>query len=224
MRKNQTLAAKKAARFVSHPEDIVLSHRAYNLLIGGITAYGLIMNFIICRFFSHIFMQIHRPSLYGIYAVLAITGVLIVNFSHKPAISFLGYNMIVLPLGAVLSTIVATIHPLIIFQTCGLTASVTVIMLCLSILLPQFFLRIGRVLLISLISLIVIGLFSMISGMHLSFYSYLSAGIFSLYIGYDWARANSYTHTLNNAVEAACELYLDIANLFLDILAIVTDN
>lgn len=222
--KNRTLSARRAAHFESHPEDIVLSYRAYNLLIGGITAYGLIINFIICRFFSSVFMQMSPALLFGGYLVLAIAGVLIVNFCHKPAISFIGYNMIVLPLGAVLSTIVAEIHPLIIFQTCGLTGSITVIMLCLSVLFPQFFLRIGRVLLLSLFAMILVGLFCMVSGMHLSIYSYISAGIFSLYIGYDWARANSYTHTLNNAVEAACELYLDIANLFIDILAIVTDN
>jgi len=222
--KNRTLTAKRAAHFESHPEDIVLSHRAYNLLIGGITAYGLIINFIICRFFGSMFTQMHPALLFGGYLVLAIAGVSIINFLHKPALSFLGYNMVVLPLGAVLSTVVAGINPLIIFQACGLTGSVTVIMLCLSVLFPQFFLRIGRVLFISLFAMLFVGIFSMILGMDLSFYSYLSAGLFSLYIGYDWARANSYTHTLNNAVDAACELYLDIANLFIDILAIITDN
>ena len=220
----RTLSARKAAHFETHPEDIILSHRAYNLLIGGITAYGLIMNFIICRFFRDVFVYMNPALLYGGYFVLGISGILLVCFCHKPAITFLGYNMIVLPLGAVLSTIVAGIHQLIIFQTCGLTGSITVIMLCLSVLFPQFFLRIGRVLFVSLFAMILVGLFCMVFRMNLSIYSYISAGIFSLYIGYDWARANSYPHTLKNAVEAACELYIDIANLFIDILAIVTDN
>lgn len=222
--KNRILSRNKSAHFVSHTTDTIVSHRTYNLLIGSITAYGLIFNYIICKFFSSIFTQMEPILLYGGYIVCCIAGIIIINLSRKPLISFLGYNLMILPLGAVLSTILAGINSRIVFQACGLTGSVTVIMLCLSVLFPQFFLRIGRVLFLSLFALLFIGIFSIIWGMSLSFYSYLSAGIFSLYIGFDWARANSYPHTIQNAVNAACELYIDIVNLFIDILSIVSDN
>ena len=49
----------------------------------------------------------------------------------------------------------------------------------------------------------------------------MSAGIFSLYIGYDYQRAQFYPPTVDNAVDCALDIYLDIINLFLDILRIL---
>lgn len=221
---NHFSSARKAARYEQRFQDTIVSPRTYNLLIGGITAYGLIINYIICKYFSHIFTQMNPILLYGGYIVCVIAGCIIVNVSHKPLISFLGYNLVVLPLGAVLSVALSGYDTRIIFQACGLTGSVTVIMLCLSALFPNFFLRIGRVLFFSLFAVLLVGMFGIFLGIPLSFYSWLSAGIFSLYIGFDWARANRYPHTLDNAVDAACDLYIDIVNLFMDILAIISDN
>ena len=41
------------------------------------------------------------------------------------------------------------------------------------------------------------------------------------YIGFDWSRANSIPKTLDNAVDSAASLYMDIINLFLRILRIM---
>jgi FtsH-binding integral membrane protein len=46
--------------------------------------------------------------------------------------------------------------------------------------------------------------------------------IFSGYIGYDWARANQLPKTLDNAIDASAALYLDIVNLFLRILRLLS--
>ncbi len=45
--------------------------------------------------------------------------------------------------------------------------------------------------------------------------------IFCGYIGYDWGRANQIPKTLDNAVDSAAALYMDIINLFLRILRIL---
>ena len=50
---------------------------------------------------------------------------------------------------------------------------------------------------------------------------WVGAGIFTLYIGYDWYKAQAYPKTLDNAVDSALDLYLDIINLFLKILRIL---
>ena len=55
-------------------------------------------------------------------------------------------------------------------------------------------------------------------------YDFLVAALFSLYIGYDWARANQCQKTLDNAVDLATSLYLDIINLFVRILSILSRN
>ena len=46
--------------------------------------------------------------------------------------------------------------------------------------------------------------------------------IFSGYIGYDWARANMIPKTLDNAIDSAASLYIDIINLFIRILQILS--
>ena len=52
----------------------------------------------------------------------------------------------------------------------------------------------------------------------------ISALIFSCYIGYDWTRAQSGPKTVDAAIDSALSIYLDIVNLFLDLLRIVGDN
>jgi FtsH-binding integral membrane protein len=53
---------------------------------------------------------------------------------------------------------------------------------------------------------------------------YIAAGIFSLYIGYDMYRASVIERNIDNAVDVALSLYLDIINLFLEILKILGKN
>ncbi len=42
------------------------------------------------------------------------------------------------------------------------------------------------------------------------------------YIGVDWGRANQIERTVDNAIDSAAALYLDIINLFLRILRIMS--
>ena len=44
--------------------------------------------------------------------------------------------------------------------------------------------------------------------------------LFSGYIGYDWARAQSIPKTVDNAVDAAASLYIDIVILFMRLVRI----
>lgn len=224
MANNSFFATRKEARYQQNYQDSVMSARTYNLTIGAVIAYGLIVNYIICKYYAHVFLQMNYMTLYIGYFICAIVGVAMVNLSKNPFISFIGYNFVVVPLGALLSVILYGFDTSIIFQTCGLTGSVVVIMLCLSALFPNTFLRMGRVLFFSLLALFVVGLIGTFTGMRFGLYSYVAAGIFSLYIGYDWARANQYIRTLDNAIDSACDIYVDIINLFLQILSIVSRN
>lgn len=51
---------------------------------------------------------------------------------------------------------------------------------------------------------------------------WLAAGIFTLYIGYDCHRAMAIPATGRNSVDVAISLYLDIYNLFLTILRLLS--
>ncbi len=52
-------------------------------------------------------------------------------------------------------------------------------------------------------------------------FSWAGAIIFTLYIGHDWHVAQSYPKTLDNAIDSACDLYIDLVNLLLDVLNII---
>ena len=54
----------------------------------------------------------------------------------------------------------------------------------------------------------------------MNFMDYIVALIFCGFIGFDWARAQVFPKTLDNAVDSAADIYVDVANLFIRILAI----
>ncbi|MCR5203287.1 MAG: Bax inhibitor-1 family protein [Lachnospiraceae bacterium] len=212
---------KKQERFSYVEPGKIISDRAYSALIGLITAYGLIMNFVICRFFSDYFIHMNYATVLIAYIIGCIVGVIMVNASKNPVVSFIGYNLVVIPLGIVLSLCLVGYDPTTVFHAIGMTASVVVIMLCLSMLFPQVFLKMGRVLFASLLVSVVVSLIFAFLGIASNLYSFIVAIIFSLYIGYDWAKAMQYPKTVDNAVDSACDIYLDIINLFLRILSIM---
>ena len=51
---------------------------------------------------------------------------------------------------------------------------------------------------------------------------WIAAGLFSLYIGFDLYRSQQFPKTLDNAVDCALDIYLDIANLFIRLLRVMS--
>jgi FtsH-binding integral membrane protein len=75
---------------------------------------------------------------------------------------------------------------------------------------------------IALLAVIIVELVEIfIFGVHHGIIEWMVAIIFCGYIGYDWSRANSIPRTLDNAIDSAAALYMDIINLFLRILRIM---
>ena len=54
--------------------------------------------------------------------------------------------------------------------------------------------------------------------------SWVAAGLFSLYLGYDIYRSQLYPKTIKNAVASALDIYMDLANLFIRLLEIMGKN
>lgn len=216
-------------RKVLHDGEELISARAFNLVIGGVLLWGFFVNYLLVKLFGRQMAELFAFDA-GIvialvaYVVLALIGTLLTR-SKSYIVSFIGYNLIVVPVGLVLSACLYNIANDIILQAILITGLVT---LCLSVtgyLFPNFFKRMGRVLFFSLLACIVFELLVMlIFGNGPLFFDFLVAMLFSLYIGYDWARANECQKTLDNAVDLATTLYLDIINLFVRILSILSRN
>ena len=167
--------------------------------------------------------KIHPLAFLIGYIVCGIAGVIIAFKSSKPGISFLGYNLIVVPIGVLLTLVLPDYNADMILLAALLTAIVTAIMILLSMTFPNFFSKLGRTLFLSLVIGLGVEIIAAVFGYRGDLFSLLFVGIFSLYIGYDWYRAQAYSKTVDNAIDSAIDLYLDIINIFLDILDLL-DN
>ena len=197
-----------------------ITTRNYNLIIGFTLFYGFLMNILLICVARSFFMEMN-PIVFLIgYFILAIAGSIIVNASRNPAVSFLGYNMICVPIGGLLSICVPAYPIESIIAAVATTALVTVVMIIFSIIFESFFSKIGTALLAALFIGLFAELIAMLFGYGGDIFNWLFVIIFSLYIGYDWYRAQKYPKTIDNAIDCAVDLYLDIINLFVRLLEI----
>ena len=123
-------------------ENEIVSDRTYNMYLGGVVAYGLIVNMLICSKLTYFALSINPIILFVGYIICVIAGTFISAKSNDPMVSFLGYNLVVVPVGLVVSTAVyyyGGISSTIVLQAITYTAGITVVMICLSILKPEFF-------------------------------------------------------------------------------------
>ncbi len=199
-----------------------LSTRTYNLVIGGTLLWGFIVNALMCTFLSEFFLAMNPVAVIIGYFVMAVIGIIINKSSNNAITTFIGYNFIVLPVGMLLSIALVAYEPGLILNVCIITAIVTAVMMFLSMLKPEVFLSMGKMLFISLLTVIIIEVLSMLFGIYMpTIWDAIVALIFCGYIGFDWAVAQNQDKTVNNAVKICADLYLDIINLFIRILEIM---
>ena len=205
--------------------EVEISERSFNLIIGGVLLWGFLLNYLMVALFG---VQINRMMantnpiifLLGYFALVILGSVLLGK--ESPVLSFIGYNLIALPIGVVVCACVTGVPVSVVKSAVLVTAIVTLSFMILGTVFPGFFLSLGRVLGVGLLVAIIAELLATLifhySGM---IFEWIFVGIFSLFIGFDWARANTCARTVDNAIDLAANLYLDIINLFLRILEIM---
>ena len=105
---------RRAERMIYNPEDTILDDRTYNMALGGSVMYGLILNIIICvTLGNRLTVAIYKNPMIALYLIIgyvvcAIAGVLMSSKSKSPVVSFIGYNLVCVPLGLVLSLTVSS--------------------------------------------------------------------------------------------------------------------
>ena len=197
-----------------------LSLRAYNITIGLILLWGFVINILMCKFCTEIFMSWNFGAVVIGYFVVALLGIWMNRASSNPLVSFIGYNLVVLPVGVLLSIALAEYDQISIMNALITTTVVTIVMITLATIVPNVFLSMGKVLLTCLTTVVICEVLLLIIGISTpSFWDFCVALLFCAYIGYDWAKAQEKRYTLDNAVDSVVDLYLDIINLFLRILS-----
>lgn len=205
--------------------ETIISDRMYNLILAGTVLWGILVNIVMCLTLGDVMAYINPIVFYILYFVLCFAGIRIASKSHNPWISFLGYNMIVVPFGLILSVTVQyylRIDPAIVTNAFFYTALICVGMIGAVMAFPDFFAKLGGMLLGCLIGMLICEIILLILRVNQNITDWICAGMFSLYIGFDIYRSQQFAKTVDNAVDCALDIYLDIANLFVRLLSILS--
>lgn len=200
-----------------------ISPAIYNAVIGVCLLWGFAVNWWLVVNIDPESLRAISPMLFSMaYVISCFFGVYLFNSSEKPLVSFLGYNFVVVPFGLIVNMVVSVYDESLVAEAIRVTASVTIVMMILGSMYPKFFEKISGALTIALLAVLLVELFQIfVLGIHHDWIDWAVAIIFCGYIGYDWGRANQIPKTLDNAVDSAAVLYMDIINLFMRILKIL---
>lgn len=193
-----------------------LTTKQYNVIIGLVLLWGFIVNIATCVFFSELISSWSLITVLIVYIIMALTGASVGIKSDNPILNFLGYNLIVVPLGAVLSIFLRDYNTASIVQTIATAALLTLLMILISSIKPQIFNSLGTTLLICLTCVIVVEFLMLFIGISSPYWwDKIVSLLFCMFIGFDWSKSQERRKTASNAIISAISLYLDIINLFL---------
>lgn len=200
-------------------ESREISASLYNFIIGAVLVWGFVVTGVVQSYFHD--FSFGWPIMLG-YIAAVFAGSMVAR-SQNPVLSLLGYHLVVVPTGVFLGPFVNMLSPQVLQSALMLTGGVTCAMMGLGTIFPHAFAKIGKALFIALISLIVVGLIEMFFlKRSFTIVDWIAAGIFSLYIAYDYARAQLIPKTVDNAIDVCIALYLDIINLFIRLALILS--
>ena len=208
-------------------DGMALTDRSYNITIGLVLLWGFLLNVITARLLTPHILRINQWVVLIGYFVISFGCMALIFKSHKPAVSFLGFTGLAFAMGVLLTFFLTAYSNSSVYTAFLTTGIIVVSMMIAAIFFPAFFLSLGRVLGVCLIASIVIELiFGLIFRVPLNILDYVIVAVFAGYVGYDWAKAQSYPKTLDNAIDSAADIYVDVVNIFIRILSIVgrSDN
>lgn len=217
-------AARQARLEADYSDAEIISDKAYNGILIGVVLWGLIVNIVLCAVAGDFVNRINPVAFLIGYFICAIVGILLSSRSQNPVVSFLGYNLIVVPFGLAIASVVQSyggLDSIVVRDAFIYTALITAGMLCAVVAFPELFKKLGGALAGCLIGLVLCEIVLLIFRVPQVMTDWIAAGLFSLYIGFDIYRSQQFEKTVDNAVDCALDIYLDIANLFVRLLRIM---
>ncbi len=206
-------------------ERTIVSDNAYNAAIGLTVLWGIAINILIAFFLSPYISKLNRAVVIIGYLALSFACRYVVAKSNSYVISMLGFSGLAAAMGLLLTYVIRFYSSSSIYPAFLTTGIIVVVMIIASTIFPAFFRSLGRVLFIALMGSIVVELIGgLIFHLRLGILDYVMVVIFSGYIGYNWSKAQAYPKTLDNAIDSAASIYVDIINIFLRVLRIMERN
>ncbi len=203
-------------------DGVQLSENTYNIAIGLTLLWGILINVGMAFFLTPYIVKLDLRIIVIGYLVVSFGSFFMIARSHNPAVSFLGFTLLACAMGVLLTSFLTMYSTSTIYSAFLATGIIVVSIMIISTIFPQFFLSLGRVLLFALLGSLAVELIGgLIFRLNLGIMDYVMVVIFGGYIGYDWAKAQEYPKTLDNAIDSAADIYVDIVNIFIRILSIM---
>ncbi len=203
--------------------ESTLSSQEFYMIFGGVLLYGFLLNAIFATFLTPVFANMNPAILLVGYFVLALAGVFM-SKSGGSLLSFIGYNFVVIPSGAILSVCLLAYTQQSILTALFIVAFDAGVMFLVSMMWPDKMLSMGRSLFIALFVGIIAEVICLLLGVSTGIFDFIFVIIFSGYLGYDFSVVAQYDKTVDNAIDSALDVYLDIINLLLRILSIMNGS
>lgn len=209
----------------------LIGPRAYNLIFSGLIFAGLSvmsLGFYLVKmpgFETWITVYVHPYMICSFVGIIA--GIILMNVAVKRQAvvrSLIGFALFVGAFGATLSLLALVYDMEVINSALFATAVITVVFGALGVAFPRVFQRIVGVLSVSLLALLVVQMVTMFMGMDQMWLDIAVVVVFCGFIGYDMHAATSVAPTVPNAVFMACNLFLDIVNVFTRLVRILGDD
>lgn len=206
-------------------DGTLLSRRAYNAVIGVVLVIGLAVNAAMARYLPE---SAYMPMVQYPWAVLigfivvSLGAFYVINRSDNPVISFTGFIVLSVVFGYVVAAFVQVYTDVAVTRAFMLTTAIALIMVVIATIVPHVFEKLGLALAVSFVVALVAEIVTIfITGTDNIAFDYIFVIIFALYVGYDWQKSQAYPPTLDNAIDSAADIYVDIVNLFIRILSII---
>lgn len=204
-----------------------ISSRTYNAIMCGTLLWGFLANVLMVAFLAApvmtLAMRVGPLWLFVGYIVLALVGIMMSARSSSPVVSFIGFNLLVLPMGVMLCLLVPGLPVAVVTKALLLTGIVTATMVLLGIVQPNLFLSMGRTLFIAFIAAFIAELVAtFLFHYNGTAFDWIFVILFSGYIGYDVAKAQIYPKTVDFAIDCALDIYIDIIGLFIRLLSLLS--
>jgi FtsH-binding integral membrane protein len=204
-----------------------ISDASYHLIIGLTLMWGFAANFLILSVVPvEVIKSIPTWLIIIGFLVSSFAGQYIYNKSDNPTMSFLGYNLVVLPVGILITPLLASIDANIVIDAFLQMTLITGVMMVLGTVYPKFFERIIGITCLAALALIISQLFLVfVLGDSLGvWYHYVIVVVMSIFIGFHWGEGMSKERTVDNAIDTGADVYLPMINILLSILGIKTSE
>ena len=121
----------------------VMTLQGYNVLIGVLLLWGFVANALMYHYFVDVFMSWNFTAVIFGYFVCCLIGIVINKVSDNAVLSFIGYNLVVVPVGVILSIALTGYDQVTIMSAIYVTGIVTLVMIMLAVFFPKVFLSMG---------------------------------------------------------------------------------